>query len=70
MMFAHDYATYMHYRIAGNFRGAKYSWLNNRTTNIYPRMKQPHKVSWGELSMDVIIICNFDTVECIVESVH
>ncbi len=29
------------YRIAGNFRGAKYSWLEVRPRIFYPRMKRP-----------------------------
>ncbi len=28
--------------IAGNFRGAKYSWLNIGARIFYPRMKRPY----------------------------
>ncbi len=30
------------YRIAGNFRGAKFSWLNTGPRIFYPRMKRPY----------------------------
>ncbi len=30
------------YLIAGNFRGAKFSWLNTGARIFYPRMKRPY----------------------------